>query len=81
MTVPRRNSTQYYYFSINASYIECETLYSPHHSDVVMTAENGLKIQVPAVRLRPFVTPEGLSGRFRMTVDQNNKILAFERLR
>jgi hypothetical protein len=81
MTKPRRNNGHYYYFSINASYIECETLYSPHYSDIVMTAENGLKIQVPASRLRPFVTPEGISGRFRMTVDENNKILAFERLR
>lgn len=81
MTVQRHNSDKCFYFSINVPYIQCEALYSPSIPNIVMTAESGLNVQVPTSRLRPFVTTQGVKGRFRMTVDHNNKIIAFERVR
>ena len=75
------SSDTVYYFSINVPYNECEALYSPAVPSVVMQSESGLNIQVPTSRLRQFVTSLGVKGRYRMIVDANNKIKAFEKLR
>ena len=70
-----------YYFSVNVPYIQCEALYSGAVPTVVMVAENGTSVQVPSTRIKQFITSQGVVGRFRMVVDANNKIKAFERLR
>jgi hypothetical protein len=75
------SSDTVYYFSINVPYSECEALYSPAVPSVVMQSESGLHIQVPTNRLRQFVTSLGVKGRYRMIVDANKKIKAFEKLR
>ena len=75
------SSDTVYYFSINVPYNECEALYSPAVPSVVMQSESGLNIQVPTSRLRQFVTSLGVKGRYRMIVDANKKIKAFEKLR
>ncbi|MDB2330137.1 DUF2835 domain-containing protein [Alteromonas sp.] len=69
-----------YFFSINVPYTECEALYSGAIPNVVMLAENGIRVQVPANRLRQFVNREGVKGRFRMVVDAKHKIKSFERI-
>ncbi|MFT6343143.1 MAG: hypothetical protein ACJAWQ_000188 [Paraglaciecola sp.] len=43
-----------------------------------MTAENGKRIQLPVQNLRPHVRPNGIKGRFRLIIDENNKIKSFE---
>lgn len=70
-----------YYFTVNVPYQQCEALYSPSISSVLMTCESGLTIQVPTSRLRQFVTSVGVKGRFRMITDAHHKIKSFERLR
>jgi len=70
-----------FYFSINVPYTQCEALYSPAIPSVVMMAESGVRVQVPTNRLRQFITSDGVKGRFRMIVDQNNKIRTIERIR
>ncbi|MDO6565884.1 DUF2835 family protein [Alteromonas sp. 1_MG-2023] len=70
-----------YYFSVNVPYIQCEALYSGTMPNVVMVAENGTSVQVPSSRIKQFITSQGVIGRFRMVVDTNRKIKAFERLR
>ena len=74
------NST-YYFLSINVPYSQCEALYSPSVPNVVLVADNGVKVQVPTSRLRQFITSQGVKGRFRMTVNAQLKIVAFERVR
>jgi len=70
-----------FYFSINVPYTQCEALYSSAIPNVVMMAESGVRVQVPTNRLRQFITSDGVKGRFRMIVDQNNKIRTIERIR
>lgn len=76
-----QSSDSVYYFSVNFPYSQCEALYSGNYPNVVLTAESGQTIQVPSSRIRPFVSGVGLTGRFRLIVDKNNKIKSFERLR
>lgn len=69
-----------YFFRLDASAKECEVLYTPGINAVVLTAENGQRIQVPCVNLRRFVTMSGIHGRFRMLVNGQHKIQSFEKI-
>lgn len=71
---------QTFYFSLSLDYELCERLYFPQVNTVVVTAENGKRVQLPARNLRPHVSPVGIKGRFRLIVDDNNKIKSFERV-
>ncbi|MCU7554169.1 DUF2835 domain-containing protein [Alteromonas sp. ASW11-19] len=70
-----------YFFSISVPYHMCEALYQSPNPAVVLTAENGVRVQVPTSRLRQFIGSNGVNGRFRMVVNAKNKIRSFERIR
>lgn len=71
---------QIFYFTLSLKYELCERLYLPGVNTVVMTADNGKRIQLPVKNLRPHVSPIGIKGRFRLTIDDNNKIKSFEKM-
>ncbi|WP_338164371.1 DUF2835 domain-containing protein [Vibrio sp. 10N] len=71
---------KHYYFSLNISYNHYLTHYTGHASSVLVHTDQGLKLQLPATRFRPFLTQLGLKGRYRLTTDQNNKFLRLESL-
>jgi len=79
MSVIPQNSNVYF-FALRVSYLECEMLYQPGYNTVVLTADSGQRVQVPTVRLRPFIQRTGIKGRFRMVTDANNKIMSFEKI-
>ncbi len=72
---------QIHFFSISVSYLECENLYGRARNSVVLMSEKGIRVQLPVMNLRPFIQRDGLHGRFRLTIDESNKIKAFERIR
>ncbi|MDC0612319.1 DUF2835 domain-containing protein [Vibrio sp.] len=67
-----------YYFSLHISYVDFHQLYTGAASTVLVTTENGLRLQLPASRLRPFLSQLGIRGRFKLSVDNHNKIIAIE---
>ena len=69
-----------YYFSIKANYQTCEALYLSTSNVVVIRAESGERVQLPSLNLRPFVTKEGINGRFRLMITSENKVHSFERV-
>ncbi|MDN4504215.1 DUF2835 family protein [Alteromonadaceae bacterium BrNp21-10] len=69
-----------YYFRIRESYEYCIHLYTPGVNSVVLVAEDGQRVKLPTVNLRPFVEQRGLLGRFRLVTDCNNKVKSFERV-
>ncbi|NMH58430.1 DUF2835 family protein [Alteromonas ponticola] len=74
------NNGRVYFFSISLSYKRCEAFYQPGNNSVIVTADTGHRIQIPTSRMRAFVTKQGIQGRFRMTIDNNNKIVSFEKI-
>ncbi len=48
--------------------------------DVVARAEDGRRVQFPASALRPFVTHDGVHGRFRLRIDGAQRLISLERL-
>ncbi len=71
---------QTFYFTLSLKYELCEQLYVPGINTVVMTADNGKRIQLPVKNLRSYVSPIGINGRFRLVIDDNNKIKSFEKI-
>ncbi len=47
---------------------------------VIVQAEDGRTIQLPAKNFRPFVTASGVSGRFELVLDANDKLIELRRL-
>lgn len=68
-----------YFFSITVTYAECEKLYSSTSNSAVLTADTGERVQLPLVNLRPFVDRQGLNGRFRLIIDDHNKVKSFSK--
>ncbi|MCW8092295.1 DUF2835 family protein [Alteromonas sp. ASW11-130] len=69
-----------YFFSISLSYGKCEAFYRPGNNAVVVTADSGHRVQIPTARLRTFITKQGIQGRFRMIINNSNKIVSFEKI-
>ncbi|EAR53647.1 MULTISPECIES: DUF2835 domain-containing protein [unclassified Photobacterium] len=67
-------------FRVNISYQVFLQHYSGAASSAVVVTENGLKLQLPAVRLRPYLTQMGVRGRFQVAVDDNNKLTTLTKL-
>ncbi len=59
---------------------QVKTIYEGQTRFILATSSDGLKVQLPALNFRPFVTLNGIHGRFRVSVDANNKIRKLEKL-
>ncbi|EJG1897567.1 DUF2835 domain-containing protein [Vibrio parahaemolyticus] len=71
---------KHYYFTLNIPYQTFLSYYSGAASSVQVITNNGLRLQLPAAKFRPFLSQLGVRGRFRLTTDQNNKFLKLETL-
>ncbi|WP_299018739.1 DUF2835 domain-containing protein [uncultured Photobacterium sp.] len=69
-----------YTFSVNISYHNYLNHYSGAASTVLVFTDNGLRLQLPASRFRPFLSQLGVRGRFRITVNNQNRLDKLERI-
>ena len=69
-----------YTFSIAVTYQQFLQHYSGAASSVLLMTDCGLKLQLPAVRLRPFLRQSGIHGRFKVTVNALNKFHTIEQI-
>ncbi len=69
-----------YYFSIQVSREHLLAYYGGQAQRVQVTAENHKRLDLPARILRKYVTHQGLSGRFKITLDDDNRLLSLERV-
>ncbi|CAH8192783.1 conserved hypothetical protein [Vibrio aestuarianus] len=74
------NAMNQYYFSLNISYQAYLAHYSGVASSVQVITDQGLRLQLPAAKFRPFISQIGVKGRFRLITDQNNKFVKLEML-
>ena len=71
---------QQYRFRIQISQMEFLRHYQGTASSVQVMSECGRRLRFPASRLRPFLTHTGISGRFVLTVDADNRFLDLEKI-
>jgi len=66
-------------FRISISAEEMLRWYRGEVFSVMVTADSGLLVQVPARALQPFVTPDGVHGRFVMQHNGRGKLVSLRR--
>ncbi len=70
---------QHFYFSLNISPSEYLRYYQGSAGRVIVRASDGRNLSIPAMKLRGFVTTEGIKGRFCIIVDQDHRFISLER--
>lgn len=60
-----------YYFSLFLSSKEFLPYYQGYVTDIQVLTSQGLKVQFPAMHLRPFIKSSGISGNFCLTTVSN----------
>lgn len=69
-----------YFFTLSISYQTFLSHYSGAASAVIVRSDQGLTLQLPAARLRPFLTQLGVQGRFRLITDSQHKFVRLEKI-
>jgi len=68
------------FFNLNISADEVLRYYKGVASIVSTRSIDGRTIRFPASRLRPFMTSNGVQGRFAITFDDDNKFIEMRRI-
>jgi hypothetical protein len=69
-----------YRFRLDISYTDYLSHYQGRRENVMVTTRNGVTVQFPATALRAHVLQNGVHGEFVLRVDQDNRLLALERV-
>lgn len=71
---------QQYFFSIVVSPEQCQRFYRGQTKYVVVTDNNGKKIQLLFNHFRPFINTLGIRGSFRLTLTEQAAFVALEKI-
>ena len=66
-------------FTLSISRNEYLRYYRGTVRDVIVRSHDGRRIQFPARLLRPFVEHGGIHGEFRLTVDEQHRLIDLQR--
>jgi hypothetical protein len=67
-------------FSLHLTHDQFLDYYKGSAKGLLVIAECGRRISFPPLRLIPFVTENGVSGRFLLNVDSNNRFVSLQRI-
>lgn len=67
-------------FSLHLTRDQFLHYYKGSAKGLLVVAECGRRISFPPLRLIPFVTENGVSGRFLLKVDTDNRFVSLERI-
>ncbi len=67
-------------FRMSLSSEEYLRYYQGQAHAVMVRAEDGRRVQLPANCFRPFVTRDGLQGRFEVELDANNRLIQIAKI-
>ncbi len=73
------STMQRFYFNLAIAPSEYLRYYQGAAARVLVRAQDGRSLSIPALNLRRFVTANGVQGRFCLTVDENNRMISLER--
>lgn len=62
-------------FSINLSAEKTQHIYQGQARYILVYTDDGVSLQLPANNFRQYVTDRGIQGRFKVDIDDNNKII------
>jgi hypothetical protein len=71
---------RYYFFNAIISTSQCYGFYSGEVKNVLVTADNGERVQLAFRHFTPFVETNGVRGRFRLTVSDTGAFIKLEKI-
>lgn len=70
-----------FYFAIVFSPVELERRYYKEGlGHIVVVTDSGLRVQLELRRLVPFITSDGIRGRFRLITDAQHRFVSLEKI-
>jgi len=69
-----------YTFSLAVPAHQMARYYHGSASDVQVRADTGQLLKFAARHLRPFLTPQGVNGRFELQTDENQRFLSLKKV-
>lgn len=70
-----------FYFKLDIYYTIFKEYYMTPSATLLVTAENGQRIRLAATYIRPFLTQAGIVGRFRIELDDKDKIVSLKQVK
>lgn len=67
-------------FNMALSAQKTESLYQGQARYLLVESDAGLKLQLPATNFRGYIGADGINGRFRVSIDDQNRIIELIRL-
>jgi Protein of unknown function (DUF2835) len=67
-------------FSMHLSSEKYLQFYQGVAKDVIVKTDDGRTLKFPASRLQSFVTQDGITGKFEILFDDDNKIVSLNRI-
>ncbi len=74
-------SAQHIYFSLQLSYEQYLQVYQGSAKNISVIADDGRRIAFPARNMQSFLSKEGISGYFEMTLTPENKFISIRKIR
>jgi hypothetical protein len=71
---------QQYTFSLHLSADQYLRYYQGSVGSIQVVSECGKRLRFPASRLRAFLTHDGISGRFVIRIDENQKFIEMRKI-
>jgi len=67
-------------FSLNISPTDILRYYQGSAKNLVVTLDNGQRVQLPLINFRPFITDLGLKGQFEVVFTEEFKLVSLKLL-
>jgi len=67
-------------FTMALSAQKTRAIYAGQARFILVETDQGMKLQLPAANFLDYVGADGIQGRFRVGIDDDNKILTLQRL-
>ena len=67
-------------FSLNIPQSKILRYYEGHVKNLIVTLDNGKRVQLPLINFRPFISDEGLQGLFEVTFTSEFKLVSLNRI-
>ncbi|MCP3175806.1 MAG: DUF2835 domain-containing protein [Desulfuromonadales bacterium] len=67
-------------FSLHIDRQQFLRYYQGQVQQILVTTEEGPRVQFPAAHLRPFLSERGIQGRFALYYDEGGKFVRLERI-
>ena len=64
---------------VNATDLE-DGYYRRGIQKIVVTTDEGLRIQLPVRRFAPYISAVGIRGRFQLTLDSQNRFVCMQKI-